>query len=124
MKKSHPIKINCSHTVKNILCEAMHNYTFTVLSDKNMFSATETDKLLMEIDHIKEANNIENNSPNIIDNGLQEYCHDAINYHYDQLQQMLNIPIDEQRKLMLKMLDGVPTHDEQLTSALLKDHII
>lgn len=124
MKKSHPIKINCSATVKNILCEALHNYTFTVLPNKNVFSPTETDKLLLEINHIKEHNDIDNHSPDIIDNGLQNYCHDAINYHYDQLQQMLNIPIDEQRKLMLNMLDGVPTHDDQLTSALLKDHII
>jgi len=123
MAKINPIAINCSTVVKNILCEALRNYTFIVLPKSNTTEASEKEKILFEIDYINK-NFDSNTKQNIIHNGLQNYCHAAINFHYDRIEQNLNASVEEQRKLMLNMLDGVPTYDEQLDFALQQDNLI
>ena len=116
MNKSEPIEIVCSDTVKNILFEALKNYTCNSSKDKV--------DVPLNIEYIK--NNLDTNdgTPHLINNTLHDIFYDAINLHYDHLQQKLNTTLNEQRKLMLKMLDGVPTHDEHLESALQKDNLI
>ena len=123
MAKIYPIEINCSTVVKNILCEALRNYTFIVLPKGNTSVTSDKEKILLEIEYINK--NFDSNSrQSIIHNGMQNYCHAAINFHYDRIEQDLNASVEEQRKLMLNMLDGVPTYDEQLDFALHKDMLI
>lgn len=114
----HPdnFEISCSNTIKSILCEAIQNYSFRVLPK------ADDNNLLLIINHIEEYI-CNGDQPSFIDGVLQNYCYDAINYHYDRIRKKLNANVDEQRKLMLNMLDGVPTHDHQLDTALLKDNI-
>ena len=121
MTKINPIEINCSTVIKNILCEALRNYTFIVLPKNNNSDASDKEQILTEIDHI---NKNFDSKQKIIHNGLQNHSHAAINFHYDRIEQELNATVDEQRKLMLNMLDGVPTYDEQLDFALRKDNMI
>jgi len=123
MTSINPISINCSTVVKNILCEALRNYTFIVLPKDNISSSSEKDEIIHEIKNINDKFDI-NSDTNIIHNGLQNYCHAAINFHYDRIERELNVSVVAQRKLMLNMLDGLPTYDEQLDFAMQQDNLI
>ena len=111
-------KIHCSSNIKNILCEALRNYTSYPTSNIDRHH-----DMFFIIKHIDDDfNKIDNTT--YINPDLQDFYHLAINHHYDNLQQQLNISVDGQRDLMLQMLDGKLTHDTHLDTALYKDKII
>lgn len=124
MRKTAAIKINCSDAVKNILSEALKNYTdLSTLAD-HALTKIERNQILFDLTYFRQNFSPDNSTPDLIDNCLHDYCHEAINQHYDQVQQKLNARFDEQRKLMLNMLEGTPTHDKHLDCAIQKDNII
>jgi hypothetical protein len=116
MKQTDSIKIICSPSVKNILFEALKNYNSTAPHANNGFQKGKDSALLNF--------NTNSNELDFIDSSFQGYCCKAINFHYDHIQSKLNVTLEEQRKLMINMLNGVPTHDQQLDSALQKDKVI
>jgi len=124
VNKTDQIEINCSVTVKNILLEALENYTVINSPENPSLKKTCEDVKLFDFNYIKLKFNPDDNSPGLINADLHDYCHEAINLHYDHIQQKLNTTFDEQRKLMLNMLKGTPTHDSHLDCALQKDNII
>jgi len=124
VSKTVSIKINCSDTVKNILSEALKNYTYLTPQDNNTLTKIEQDKILFDFAYISKNFTADDNTPEFINSYLYSHCHKAINLHYDHVQQKLNASFDEQRKLMLNMLKGAPAHDKHLDSALQKDDII
>lgn len=124
MSAGRPIRIECSKTVKNILCEALLNFAYFSqdIQDHPDRSLIRSDILAIthEIEQQFEKTGIIQN----LDESAIEYCQRAIDYHYDRIFYLLNANVDEQRKLMSELLSGKPIGDEQLDTALLKDSVI
>ena len=120
MNKPDSIEINCSSAVKNILFEALNNFISSEAHDFKKINNLD----LLNLNSISDIFDNTDTTTNFIDSSLQCYCHEAINFHYDHIQLKLNVTFDEQRKLMINMLNGVPTHDKHLDTALLKDNVI
>lgn len=120
---NNAIEISCSLTIKNILCEALKNYASSALIDND------SQQKKMRQDILKTVNNIEQLYSDrthsiVINRNLKTECADAINFHYDNIQKQLNVCVNEQRRLMLKLLQGKSIKNTELEAALSKDNIL
>lgn len=118
------ITISCSSTVKDILCEALKSYAQEVLPDKDaeQYGATRH-QLLNVIRHI-ETSCTDCGDVLLIDQHYKGPCMAAIHHHYSRIHQTLNSPVDEQKQLLLDVLQGIPACDNQLDSAIQRDHLL
>ena len=118
------ISIECSKVIKNILCEALRNYAHFSEEVKMQPNADEIKKQALNLaSHIEQQFN--GNNPLIsFSTDYEELIRQAINYHYDRINHLLDANLLEQRKLMLNLLNGAPTLDHELDIALIKDKII
>ena len=118
------IQIECSRTIKNILCEALLNFAYFSDEIKQQHKKYDIRKEILAITRdIERQFAIDEQSISLQQNYL-DYCQRAINYHYDRIYHLLNANVDEQRKLMLNFLAGNSTRDAQLDDALRKDNVI
>ena len=123
-KEQEHISISCSSTLKDILCEALKSYAHDVLPEKEagQYGATRH-QLLNVIRHI-ETSCAECGDVLFIDHQYKGPCMAAIHHHYSRIHLALNIPVDEQKQLMLDVLQGIPACDTQLDSALQRDRLL
>ena len=122
--KQKTIQLKCSTSVKNILCEAVRNYAHlsypeTQKKEKNI----PKQDLLNTISHIEDAFSRDPKYVVINKDFYNDY-QAAINHHYDRIHHELNANVDEQRKLMLNLLNGHPAQDYELDQALYRDEVI
>ena len=118
------IHIECSRTVKNILCEALLNYAYFSDEVKNNDNRDNIRQEILDLTHeIDYQFTIDRKSIKLPE-AFFPYCERAIHYHYDRIFHLLDVNVDEQRKLMLDFLNGTATRDEQLDAALLRDNVI
>lgn len=123
MNMNNAIEISCSLTIKNILCEALKNYASQALHQDNTHDQQARQDILQTVSNIEEhysdrLNNI------VINRSLKTECTEAINYHYDNIQKQLNACVNEQRRLMLKLLQGKSIKTIELDEALSRDKIL
>lgn len=121
--KNNYIEISCSTVVKNILCEALRHYAFIELAKLNYPSNAEIKSLLLNKIKMIEDEFVLKGRKFIIESDLYEHFQTAINMHYDRIQFELNARVDEQRKLLLKTINGQQTQDAELDFAMHKDNI-
>lgn len=119
-----PITISCSHTVKDILCEALKSYAQEVLPDKDagQYGATRH-QMLNVIRHIEQTYKDDGDAL-MIEQNYRGPCMAAIHHHYSRIHQTLNSSVYEQRQLLLDMFQGEPVSDNQLESALQRDNLL
>lgn len=120
---NNAIEISCSLTIKNILCEALKNYASQALHQDNIHDQQARQDILQTVNNIEQhysdrLNNI------VINRSLKTECTQAINYHYDTIQKQLNACVNEQRRLMLKLLQGKSIKTFELDEALSRDNIL
>ncbi|MFW2372174.1 MAG: hypothetical protein ACN4GM_03570 [Gammaproteobacteria bacterium] len=120
---NNAIEISCSLTIKNILCEALKNYASQALQQDNIHDLKARQDILQTVSNIEEhfsdrLNNI------VINRSLTPECTQAINHHYDNIQKQLNTCVNEQRRLMLKLLQGKSIKTIELDEALSRDKIL
>lgn len=120
---NNAIEISCSLTIKNILCEALKNYAANALLQGDIQQKRARRDLLKTVNSIEENYSDQFNHI-LINRKLKAECTEAINYHYDSIQKQLNVCVNEQRRLMLKLLQGKPINTSELDHALHKDNII
>ena len=114
------IIIECSSAVKNILCEALRNFAY--FSDNGM-PATQRNEIIEQADQMDLF--FRNNNKRIsINKAISHTCTQAIHYHYDRIQLLLNANVDEQRNLMLNLIKGIAARDPELEYALYKDNML
>ena len=118
------IHIECSRTIKSILCEALLNYAYFSDEIKNQRNKSDIRKEILAIVRDIDLQFAAEEKFIVLKQSYCDYCQRAIDYHYDRIFHLLNANDDEQRKLMLNFLNGTATRDEQLDAALLKDNII
>jgi len=124
MRKISPVKINCSTAIKNILCEALRNYTYLVLpKTTTTYNPQQKHELLIAIEDI-EQQFIKNRQCVTLHEQLHPHCYAAIDFHYNRISNELNATVDEQRKLMFDVIEGIPALDAELDFAMQKDNII
>lgn len=124
MTKDKIVEINCSPTIKSILCEALKSYA--TIHNKNHsghYYYIKKSELLGIIDCIEQQLNTSNNCFSINDD-TQAYLEAAISYHYEHIHKQLRANVDQQKHLLLDALHGIPVDDQQLDDALRKDNII
>jgi hypothetical protein len=121
---SQKIAISCSSTVKEILCEALKNYACEVLPDQEagQFGATRG-QMLNVIKNIEQIC-ADDGDVLLIDDQYKGPCVAAIHHHYCGIHKTLNIPVTEQKQLLLDVLQGLPACDNLLDSALQRDHLL
>lgn len=118
------ITISCSNSVKDILCEALKSYAHDVLPEKDAGQYGATRHQLLNV-----IRNLEKPCTNaddvlLIDHHYKGPCVAAIHHHYSRIHQTLNMSVDEQKQLLLDLLQGVPACDTQLDSALQRDNLL
>lgn len=123
MDMNNAIEISCSLTIKNILCEALKNYASQALHEDNIRQQKARQDILKTVSNIEEhySDRLHNI---IINRNLRPECADAINHHYDNIQKQLNVCVNEQRSLMLKLLQGKSIKTIELDEALSRDKIL
>jgi len=114
---NNAIEINCSLTIKNILCEALKNYASQTLQQDNMQEQKARQDILKTVSNIEEHYSDRLNSI-LINRNLTTECQEAINHHYDNIQKQLNACVNEQRRLMLKLLQGKSIKNIELNQAM------
>ena len=124
MTKDKIVEINCSPTIKSILCEALKNYAAIYNKDNSgHYYYIKKSELLGIIDSIEQQLDISTDCFSINDD-TQAYLEAAICYHYEHIHQQLRANVDQQKHLMLDALHGIPVNDQQLDDALRRDNII
>ena len=118
------IYIECSRTVKNILCEALLNYAYFSDEIKQQPDRETIRQEILDLTHEIDYQFTIDKKSIKLPAAFYQYCEQAINYHYDRIYHLLDANVDEQRKLMLNFLNGATTTDEELDAALLRDNII
>ncbi len=116
--------IECSGTVKNILCEALLNFAYFSEDIKSQSDKSRIRKDILAVSHEIEQQFVDEEQTITLNSQAYDYCVRAIHYHYDRIYYLLNANVDEQRRLMLDFLQGTPTRDEHLDAALTRDNII
>ncbi len=124
MTKDKIIEINCSPTIKNILCEALKSYASTCpTGNSKHFYFIKKSELLSIIDNIEQQFNQTANHFSINDD-IMTHLEAAVRYHYDHIQHQIRANVDQQKHLLLNALHGMPVDDQQLEDALREDKII
>lgn len=124
MTKDKIVEINCSPTIKNILCEALKSYASTCpTGNSNNFYFIKKSELLSIIDNIELQFNQSADHFSINDD-IKAHLEAAICYHYDHIQHQIRSNVDQQKHLLLNAVHGIPVDDQQLDDALRKDNII
>jgi len=118
------IHIECSRTVKNILCEALLNFAYFSDEIKQHEDKDDIRKTILELTHELDQQFASDKKSIKLQQGYYDFCQRAINYHYDRIVHLLGVNVDEQRRLMTNFLNGTTTRDEHLDAALLQDNII
>ncbi|MCW8956259.1 MAG: hypothetical protein OQL09_05200, partial [Gammaproteobacteria bacterium] len=123
MDMNNAIEISCSLTIKNILCEALKNYASQALQQDDILEQKARQDILKTVSNIEEhySDRLHNI---VINRSLTTECTEAINYHYDNIQKQLNACVNEQRRLMLKLLQDKSIKTIDLDKALSKDKIL
>lgn len=118
------IYIECSRTVKNILCEALLNFAYFSDEIRRHEDKDSIRHNVLELTHELDKQFAIDKKSIKLQKIHYDYCERAINYHYDRIVHLLGVNVDQQRKLMLNFLNGSTTRDEHLDAALLQDNII
>lgn len=118
------IYIECSRTVKNILCEALLNFAYFSDEIRKHEDKNSIRQNILELTHELDQQFAIDKKTIKLQRSHYDYCQRAINYHYDRIVHLLGVNVDQQRILMLNFLNGSPTRDEHLDAALLQDNII
>lgn len=117
------IAISCSSTVKEILCEALKNYAHDVLPENEPGLYGATRHQLLNVIRNLERKCVDADDVLLIDQSYKGPCVAAIYHHFSRINQTLNASVDEQRQLLLDLLQGKPACDIQLESALQRDNL-
>ena len=120
MSDQDAIIIECSSAVKNILVEALRNFAY--FSDNGMPDRQRND--IIELADQMDFFFRNNNKKISISKTVRHICAEAIHYHYDRIQLLLNANVDEQRSLMLNLIEGIAARDPELEYALYKDNML
>lgn len=123
MDMNNAIEINCSLTIKNILCEALKNYAVQALKQDNIQEKKARQDILKTVSNIEEHYSDHFNSI-LINRNLTTECQEAINHHYDNIQKQLNACVNEQRHLMLKLLRGKSIKNIELEQSMNRKKIL
>lgn len=123
MNMNNAIEISCSLTIKNILCEALKNYASQALHQDNIHQQKARQEILNTVNSIEEHYS-DRLSNIVINRSMTPEFTEAINYHYDNIQKQLNVCVNEQRRLMLKLLKGKSIKTIELDEALNRDKIL
>jgi hypothetical protein len=118
------IAISCSNSVKDILCEALKSYAQDVLPEKEAGQYGATRHQLLNVIRNLEKPCLNNNDVLLIDHHYKGPCVAAIHHHFSRIHQTLHISVDEQKQLLLDLLQGVPVCDQKLDSALQRDQLL
>lgn len=124
MRQAAHIQIDCSITVRNILCEALRNYASYALADIHSARSLMSRLALMRVVKSIETHRYSRFNPLQIRRELHSQCVQAINHHYDRIEKQLNTRVNEQRRLMLSLLNGQSVLDHDLDAAIQKDNIV
>lgn len=117
------LTIECSQSIKNILCEALLNYAqFSSQYSRVSLSSDETKQILALVEDINRQHNSAGQIHLHINH--RDHCARAIQYHYDRIYYLLNSNVDQQRVLMLNLLHGEPAGDADLDRALQLDQVV
>lgn len=115
------LRIECSQNVKNILCEALINYaSFADHANPAPLTSAQVDALVDDINHQFAANG----KCVKLNRELYDYCYQAIHFHYERINYLLNANVDQQRDIMLNLIHGEPTCDADLDQALQLDQVV
>ena len=124
MRQAAHIQIDCSITVRNILCEALRNYASYALADSHSARSLMSRLALMRVVKSIESQRHNRFNPLQIRRELHNQCIQAINHHYDRIEKQLKTPVSEQRRLMISLLNGHSVLDHDLDAAIYKDNLI
>ncbi len=124
MRQAAHIQIDCSVTVRNILCEALRNYAAYALADTHSARSLMSRLALMRVIKSIETHRHNRFNPLQIRRELHAQCVQAINHHYNRIEKQRNPRLDEQLKLMLSLLNGSRGLDHDLDAAIRKVTIV
>ncbi len=117
------LTIECSPSIKNILCEALLNYAqFSSQYSRISLSSDETQEILSLVEDINQQYG--STGQVLLHISHRDHCARAIQYHYDRIYYLLNTSVDQQRVLMLSLLHGEPAGDADLDRALQLDQVV